>query len=60
MATTAAAAAGLPAWLIRILGRWNSNAYLSYIRCPSAVLATVLCILANADTTYQPPWEPDL
>ena len=31
-----------------------------YICCPSAVLATVPRMLANADPTYQPPWEPDL
>ena len=59
-ATTAAAAARLPIRLIKTLGRWNSNAYLSYIRCPSAVLATEQRILANADSTYQPLWEPDL
>ena len=28
-AATTAAAAGLPAWLIKTLGRWNSNAYLA-------------------------------
>ena len=59
MATTDAAA-GLPVWLIKTLRQWNSNAYLSYICYPIAVLATVLRILANADPTYQPPWEPDL
>ena len=57
---TTAAAARLPIWLIKTLGQWNSNAYLSHIRCPSAVLATVPRILANADSTYQPPREPDL
>ena len=56
---TTATIARLLAWLIKTLGRRNSNAYL-YIHCPSAVLATVPCILANADLTYQPPWEPDL
>ena len=56
----AAAAARLPVRLIKTLGRWNSNAYLSYIHCPSAVLATEQRILANADSTYQPLWEPDL
>ena len=29
-AATTAAAAGLPAWLIKNLGRWSSNAYLTY------------------------------
>jgi len=31
--TTTAAAADLPAWKIKSLGRWASNAYLSYIHC---------------------------
>ena len=30
-AATTAAAAGIPAWLIKTLGRWNSKAYLAYI-----------------------------
>ena len=33
-AATTAAAAGIPAWLIKTLGRWSSNAYMTYIRCP--------------------------
>jgi len=32
-AATTAAAAGLPAWMIKSLGRWASNVYLSYIHC---------------------------
>ena len=37
-ATTSAAAAGLPSWLIKTLGQWNSDAYMTYIRCPNHVL----------------------
>ena len=51
-AATTDAAAGLLAWLIKTLGQCNGNAYLSYIHFPSAVLATVTHILANADPTH--------
>ena len=51
-AATTDAAAGLLAWLIKTLGQCNGNAYLSYIHFPSAVLATVTHILANADSTH--------
>ena len=40
-ATTTTAATGIPAWLIKTLGRWSSNAYMNYIRCPSTVLSAV-------------------
>ena len=30
-AATTSAAASLPPWLIKTLGRWNSNAYMTYI-----------------------------
>ena len=33
-ATSAAAAAGVPAWLIKVLGRWSSDCYERYIRTP--------------------------
>jgi len=57
--TTAAAAAGFPAWLIKTLGRWNSDAYLTYIRCPNTVLSAVPRMLASADASNQPSWDPD-
>ena len=56
---TTAVAAGLPAWLLKTFGQWNSNAYMKYIRCPNIVLSTVPHILATVDTTHQPPWGPD-
>ena len=58
-AATTAAAAGIPAWLIKTLGRWNSNAYLAYIRCPSTILSAVPHVLSGVDATHQPPWDPD-
>jgi hypothetical protein len=33
-ATTAAAAAGMPDWQIKLLGRWKSDCYQTYIRTP--------------------------
>ena len=37
-AATTAAAAGLPAWLIKTLGRWRSNAFQSYIHTSPVML----------------------
>ena len=58
-AATTAAAAGIPAWLIKTLGRWNSNAYLAYIRCHSTILSAVPRVLSSVNATHQPPWDPD-
>ena len=49
-AATTAATAGIPAWLIKTLGRWSINVYMDYIRCPRT---------SNADVIYQPSWDPD-
>ena len=59
-ATTAAAAAGLPPWLIKALGRWHSDAYLAYIRYSNSMLSSVPQVLASTDASHQPPWDPDL
>jgi len=40
-AATIAAAAGLPDWLIKALGRWNSNAYQLYIHSSPNMLESV-------------------
>ncbi|KAL9974355.1 hypothetical protein ACROYT_G011379 [Oculina patagonica] len=37
-AASAAAAAGLPDWLIKVLGRWSSDCYQLYIRTPPSIL----------------------
>ena len=56
----AAATAGLPPWLIKKLGRWHSDAYLTYLRCPDSVLSSVPQVLASTDASHPPPWDPDL
>ena len=40
-AATTTAAANLPAWLIKTLGRWSSDCYERYIRTPSFTLSKV-------------------
>ena len=47
-ATTAAA--GLPAWLIRRLGRWSSNVFEQYIRTPPSIIKSSLSLLATTNT----------
>ena len=47
-AATSAAAAGVPAHLIKTMGRWSSEAYHVYIRTPREALASVSVALANA------------
>ena len=37
-AASAAAAAGLPDWLIKVLGRWSSECYQLYIRTPQSIV----------------------
>ena len=48
-AATTAAAAGLPDWLIKALGRWNSNAYQLYIRSSPKMLESVPAQLARVN-----------
>ena len=57
-AATTAAAAGLPTWLIKTLGRWSSDAYLTY-DCPTNVIASVPAALSSAIVEDQPTWNPD-
>ena len=40
-AGTTAAAAGIPAWLIKVLGRWSSDCYERYIRTPQETLLAI-------------------
>jgi len=58
-AATTAAAAGLPAWLIKNLGRWSSSAYLSYIHQQPSLTSKVYELLSRMDASNQPTWEPD-
>ena len=57
-AATTAAVAGLPAWLIKSLGRWSSDAYQTYIQCPPETLRLIPSLLARANTSKQSPWNP--
>ena len=58
-AATTTAAAGLPTWLIKTLGRWLSDAYLTYVHCPTNVIASVLAALSSAIVEDQTTWNPD-
>ena len=58
-AATTAAAAGLPAWLIKNLARWTSNAYLTYIHQQPALTSRIYELLSHTDASSQPIWEPD-
>ena len=57
-AATTAAAAGLPSWLIKTLGRWASNAYLTYIHQQPALTSQIYELLLHTDASSQPIWEP--
>ena len=41
-AATTAAAAGVPSWLIKVLGSWSSNYYERYIRTTQETLLAIL------------------
>ena len=47
-AATTAAAAKLPSWLIKTLGRWSSDCYERYIQIPSSTLLNVAATLAKS------------
>ena len=47
-AASAAAAAGVPAYLIKALGRWESEAYHFYIRTPREALASIAQVISKA------------
>jgi len=57
-AATTAAAEGFPAWLIKSLGRWSSDAYLTYIRYLQEVIQNYPSRLARANVTHQQSWIP--
>ena len=46
-AASTAAAAGLPDWLIKVLGRWSSDCYQLYIRTPKNVLMSAAPPMAS-------------
>ena len=49
-AASTAAAAGLPDWLIKVLGRWSSDCYQLYIRTPQQVLLSTASRMAGASS----------
>ena len=58
-AATTAAAAGLPTWLIKTLGRWRSDAYQLYIHSSPAMLQSVPSLLARVKISNGPAWDPN-
>ena len=50
-AASTAAAAGLPYWLIKVLGRWSSDCYQLYIRTPEPLLLSAAPRMACLPTT---------
>ena len=58
-AATTLAAAGLPPWLIKTLGQWNSNAYMTCIRCSPHVLRWIPTLMARSNASHQIAWNPD-
>ena len=53
-AASVAAAAGLPEWLIKVLGRWSSDYYQLYIRTPQSTLESVAPRMAIVPGRFQP------
>ena len=51
-AASAAAAAGLPDWLIKVLGRWSSDCYQLYIRTPETVLLSAVPKMAGVSGNF--------
>ena len=53
---SAAAAAGLPDWLIKVLGRWSSDCYQIYIRTPESVLLSAAPKMASVSGRFLYAW----
>ena len=53
-AASVAAAACLPDWLIKVLGRWSSDCYQLYIRTPQSTLESVAPRMAIVPGRFQP------
>lgn len=51
-AASAAAAAGLPDWLIKVLGRWSSDCYQLHIRTPETVLLSAVPKMARVSGNF--------
>ena len=57
-AATSAAAAGVPDWLIQTLGRWSSDCFKTYIRCPMKALFDSLQRMSQVKDRCSATWEP--
>ena len=53
-AASVAAAAGLPDWLIKVMGRWSSDCYQLYIRTPISTIESVAPRMANIVERFSP------
>ena len=51
-AASTAAAAGLPDWLIKAMGRWSSDCYQIYIRTPQQVLLSAAPRMASVSPSF--------
>ena len=51
-----AAAAGLPDWLIKMLGRWSSDCYQLYIRTQESVLLSATPKMASVSGNFLQFW----
>ena len=51
-AATSAASAGIPAWLIKVLGRWHSDCYELYIKTPQSTILSVPKLLVSQSSTH--------
>ncbi len=57
-AATTAAAANVPDWLIKVLGRWSSDCYQTYIRTPSTTINAIPAVLARNVAQPSTTWCP--
>ena len=57
-AATTAAAAKVPDWLIKTLGRWSSNCYEQYIRTPDNIVESIPSVLVNTVVRRSESWQP--
>ena len=53
-----AAAAKVPDWLIKTLGRWSSNCYEKYIRTPDNIIESIPSVLVNTVVRRSESWQP--
>ncbi len=57
-AACTAAAANIPDWLIKVVGRWSSDCYQRYIRTPLNIIDSVPQKLANTVNVQSNCWQP--